>query len=187
MGCHTMDVHSSVGSVVFICGRKTVPSTMYSTPSLFKNYHLGTLSSYQTSSGISTSQNLILRRILRAGDMPLYLFPLIWKGLTLIEQKLWAKEHGTYVFKWRNKTRQHINAPTPVEMDEIYESNSFFWQFWVHKAPSNLSHNINDELALVNGTPLLNHSMAFEDESEFDCLLDWLEGPDAPPFGTKIE
>ena len=54
-----------------------------------------------------------------------------------------------------------------------------FWQFWVSGAPCNLSHNINCDLALVNGTPAIAHSLTFSDEHEHSQIMSIINGP--PP------
>lgn len=108
-------------------------------------------------------------------------------NITREKSRLWAVEHGTYVFKWRTKTTKHINQPPSSEMDSRREENSFFWQFWVPGAPANLKSNINGELALVNGSPVTTHSLTFADQEKHQFLLDHLNGHSAPPFGTEIE
>jgi len=73
-------------------------------------------------------------------------------------------------------------------MERITEDNAFFWQCWVGAAaPCNLSHNINGEVALVNGAPIRTHSLTFSDHSEHNRIRSLTEGKDALPFGTEIE
>ena len=52
---------------------------------------------------------------------------------------------------------------------------------------SYLSHNINPDLALVNGTPLRAHSITFSTLEELQRIQELLEGPNAPPYGSEIE
>ena len=72
-------------------------------------------------------------------------------------------------------------------MQAITDQNAFFWQFWVPGAPCNLSHNINCDLALVNGAPMTTHSLTFSDPNEFHRIQSLSSGPNALPFGTEIE
>jgi hypothetical protein len=51
-------------------------------------------------------------------------------------------------------------------MDKMMKDNAFFWQFFATGAPCNLSHNINSEMALVNGAPATLHSLSFSTPEE---------------------
>jgi len=110
-------------------------------------------------------------------------------NITRHKAKLWAIENKTYVFKWKNRTSNHVNKPSNLEDEDAdyYDDNSFFWQFWVPGAPSYLTHNINGGLALVNGAPVKTHSLTFTDEENYTAILEWLSSDNAPPFGTEIE
>jgi len=100
---------------------------------------------------------------------------------------LWAKQHGTYVLKWRCKITKHINRPMSTQFADALDENAFFWQFWVPGVPINLSANINCELALANGTPAVAHSLTFSDWKEHSRIFDLINGPNPPPPGTEIE
>ena len=108
-------------------------------------------------------------------------------NITRQKAQMWAKDHQTYVFKWRNITRHEVNRPDLHTMEKIREGNSFFWQFFVSGAPCNLSQGINGDLALVNGAPITAHSLTFSNANEFRRITELLKGPDAPPFGSEIE
>ena len=108
-------------------------------------------------------------------------------NITREKSRLWAVKNCTFVFKWKTVTSQHVNMPPPNEVDAIREENALFWQFWVSGAPANIRNNINPELALVNGSPVTAHSLTFVNQDEHRRLLDYLDGPLAPPYGTEIE
>ena len=42
---------------------------------------------------------------------------------------LWAKEHKTYVFKWKCRIGKEQNRPSECEMEQIMEKNAFFGNF----------------------------------------------------------
>ena len=108
-------------------------------------------------------------------------------NITREKCRIWAIEHNTHVYKWRCIDTAHVNRPTINDYESIVNSEAFFWQFWVPGAPAHLGHNVNPGLALVNGAPVTTHSLTFSDKSEFTKILDLLEGPNPPPFGSEIE
>jgi hypothetical protein len=108
-------------------------------------------------------------------------------NVTRMKCKLWAKKNKTYVFKWRSKTRKHINPADVEAMGHIRENNSFFWQYWVQDAPGFLSSTINGEMGLVNGSPVKMHSLTFQSQAEHTRIEQLLNGPNPPPFGSEIE
>ena len=101
--------------------------------------------------------------------------------------KLWAIHHKTHVFKWKTKLGKQVNRPPLDELPAIHEENAFFWQFFVAKAPCNLNHSINPDLALVNGAPLEAHSVTFASSEEQLCIHNLLQSSDCPSFGEEIE
>ena len=108
-------------------------------------------------------------------------------SIARMKAQLWARENNTYVFKWHTRTGKQVNRPSLDKFSDIQEHNAFFWQFFVAGAPSYLSHNINPDLALVNGTPLRAHSITFSTLEELQRIQELLEGPNAPPYGSEIE
>ena len=108
-------------------------------------------------------------------------------NITREKCRIWAIEHKTYVFKWRCKDTAHVNKPNINDYNRIVAKEAFFWQFWVPNAPAHLGHNVNPSLALVNGSPVLTHSLTFSDRKQFLQVMSILEGPDIPAFGTEIE
>ena len=108
-------------------------------------------------------------------------------NITRSKCQLWARERGTYVFKWKCSTSRHVNKPGLKDYQKAEEENSFFWQYWVEGAPANLSHNINGDVALVNGSPVTLHSLTFQDIAAYDKILAQLQGPHPPTVGSEIE
>lgn len=100
---------------------------------------------------------------------------------------LWARDHKTYVFRWKNKIRSEENPPNGPTRETTHQKNAFFWQLFVHKAPCNLNHNINGDLALVNGAPMTKHSLAITDPDQYSKIMNLTSGPNALPFGSEIE
>ena len=101
--------------------------------------------------------------------------------------QLWAQEHKTYVFKWKVRIGKEVNRPSLEDMEQIREDNAFFWQFFVKGAPYHLTQGVNNDLAMVNGSPLKGHSLTLADKEEHDRIVELLKGSDAPPFGSEIE
>jgi hypothetical protein len=108
-------------------------------------------------------------------------------NIARLKARLWAEENNTYVFKWRCKLKNQQNRPSSSAMNKITEDNAFFWQFWIAGAPANLSHNINGDLALVNGAPITLHSLTWDDEKEFIRIQELTKEDSALPFGSEIE
>jgi len=92
--------------------------------------------------------------------------------LNITRQKcsLWAKQHNTYVFKWKTNITKIINPASPTLMPDIEEHNAFFWQYFVERASGFLTETINGELALVNGAPITMHSLTFSSKQEHDII-----------------
>ena len=99
----------------------------------------------------------------------------------------WAKEHKTYVFRWRCETRKQQNRPPDTIMNPIINDNNFFWQYFVVGAPAFLSYNINGQLALVNGAPVSLHSVTFATIEEQNRIDQLISGEDAMEFGSVID
>ena len=104
-----------------------------------------------------------------------------------LKSALWAQEHKSYVFRWRSRVHEEKNRPPMDKLQPILEENAFFWQYFTPGAPAYLSQNINCDVALVNGSPITLHSLTFEDIHEYNRIMDIIEGPHPPPFGSEIE
>lgn len=100
--------------------------------------------------------------------------------------QMWAKEHKTYVFKWPVLERQHVNRPELSSMKDIRDQHAFFWQLFVPGADSCLNTNVNPDLSMVNGSPLVSHSLTFDDPKEYRQLVRHLETQDVP-HGSETE
>jgi hypothetical protein len=99
----------------------------------------------------------------------------------------WAKEHNTYVFRWRCQTRKQQNRPSDKTMSSIINDNNFFWQYFVVGAPAFLSYNINGQLALVNGAPVSLHSVTFATIEEQNRIDQLISGDNKLKFGSVID
>ena len=100
--------------------------------------------------------------------------------------RLWAEEHKTYVFKWRCKTKRFLNRPPSNILPDLMEDHAFFWQFFVPGADAYINTNINNNLALVNGTQIKMHSLTLQDNSTYKHILSQAQLQDLP-FGSEIE
>ncbi|MGL5936289.1 MAG: DUF1810 family protein, partial [Cetobacterium sp.] len=65
------------------------------------------------------------------------------------------------------------------------EENSFFWQLFVPKTKCYLNNKVNNNVALVNGAPLISHSLTFETPDAFDKIMQHIEENNIP-FGSEI-
>jgi hypothetical protein len=103
-------------------------------------------------------------------------------NITQHKSKLYAKDHNTYVFKWKVNVKSIENPPIESMMEHIEDDNSFFWQYFVAGAQIHLTDKINGELALVNGTPATLHSIeiTYEQQKEIEKKQEDL------PYGSEI-
>jgi hypothetical protein len=109
-------------------------------------------------------------------------------NLARIKAREWARDHNTHVYRWRTSYRLHLNRPPNNRMEDIIENNAFFWQFFVPGAPCHLLHNINPDLALVNGSPATLHSLSYDPLSHEPArIYNLTHGHDAKPYGEEIE
>ena len=94
--------------------------------------------------------------------------------LTIARYKaqMWAKEQKTYVFKWRSKDTKYVNKPNVNDLAKLQQTHAFFWQFFVPGAPAYLNNNVNPDIALVNGSPLITHSLTFEQKSHYHKIIE---------------
>ena len=108
-------------------------------------------------------------------------------NITRMKAQMFAKENSTYVLKWKCKLGKQQNTPPNQQMEQCMRKNAFFYQYWVPGAQCNLSYNVNGELALVNGAPMVTHSLSFSNQEAFNHILDVIEGENPPEFGSEIE
>ena len=152
---------------------------------------------------LSRGENILLSDILSYNPLSnkdITEHPEVWKYAPILvstnierlnicrfKAKMWATEHKSFVFRWKVKVRRQENRPPIQHRQTIIVKNAFFWQFWVAGAPSNLTYNVNGNMALVNGAPITTHSLSYSDRQEYDRILGLTQGPDALPFGSEIE
>ena len=87
--------------------------------------------------------------------------------------KLFAADHGSYVFRWRTKHDKWRNKPIlPEEQCQVLENDPCFWQLFVPGADVFLTQNLNTDLGLANGTPVQLHSMTFSSQHQVDLVTD---------------
>ncbi len=98
--------------------------------------------------------------------------------------KLWAIRHKTHVFKWKCVVRKERNPPSPHVTHAVQHKHAFFWQYFVKGAGAYLNCGINNDLALVNGTPVELHSLTFSEFEERQRIADKIA---MTPFGEEIE
>jgi len=98
-----------------------------------------------------------------------------------------AKEHKTYVFKWKCHLSAWKNRPPSEELHQAEEGEPFFWQYWVKGAQAYLTTNINTSLGLANGTPVVLHSLAYDNEQMIDEINSILyHGAREEEYGSEI-
>ena len=71
-------------------------------------------------------------------------------------------------------------------MSKAVEDNAFFWQYWVAGGPGYLLHNVNYNLALVNGSPINLHSVVLAKGQSLDKVIQDALAKGLP-FGSEIE
>jgi len=96
----------------------------------------------------------------------------------------------TYVLKWKSKDTKYVNKPNANDLAKLQQTHAFFWQFFVPGAPAYLNNNVNPDIALVNGSPLITHSLTFEQRSHYQKIIDHintmrLHGTPVP-YGSEI-
>ena len=96
-------------------------------------------------------------------------------GISRFKAQMWARENSTYVFRWPNRIRSHVNKPDVGSMEKLKEENAFFWQFFVPGVQAYLNNNVNPDVALVNGSPLITHSLTFETPDKYNKILKHIE------------
>ena len=109
-------------------------------------------------------------------------------NINRLKAHLWAKEHQTYVFKWRRTTKKLKNKPNNRQWERVIEEHAFFWDFFVpNGAPANLTKSLNPRIGLVNSAPLKTHSLTFSDSTEYNRIMNLFNSSDPPKFGDEIE
>ncbi|KAL7549323.1 hypothetical protein ACHAWF_017111 [Thalassiosira exigua] len=100
------------------------------------------------------------------------------------QAQLWAKHYRTHVIRWkRNVISWKGKPPTERQVSEA-EKETCFWEYFVPMATGYLTHNLNTERELANGTEICLHSLSFETEEEIDFLRQMQE---TTAFGGIID
>ena len=98
---------------------------------------------------------------------------------------LFARLHGTYVFKWRNPCKGWKNKPS--DTTDLYEQNPTLWQYFVPGSEAFLTKNINTRLGLVNGSPVVCHSVVLDPKGpDYERVLEATSGENRLPWGSEI-
>ena len=80
---------------------------------------------------------------------------------------LFAQHHHTYAFRWQTDVARWQNKPTlPNERDDLQNRDPSFWQHFVPGASGFLTTNLNTNLGLANGTPIILHSLTFASDEQ---------------------
>jgi len=112
------------------------------------------------------------------------------KSIARFKAQMWAKEHRTYVLKWRTKDSNYVNKPNANDLAKLQQTHAFFWQFFVPGATAYLNSNVNPEIALVNDLPLITHSLAYEKKNQYQKIIqhiDDMKRDGSPiPYGSEI-
>ena len=97
---------------------------------------------------------------------------------------LFASDTGSYLFRWHCDIKDWKNHPILMqERLDVQDADSCFWQYFVHDADAFLTANLNNNLALANGTPTRLHSLTF---STSDQLRDVQSQMATLPPGSVI-
>jgi hypothetical protein len=109
--------------------------------------------------------------------------------ITQRQSILYAKDHGTYVFKWKSNLKGWVNKPSAMELPEIQDQNALFWQYFVPGAKAYLDTNVNNDLGLVNGSAVKCHSLVFSNATQIEAIRSLILGSDGNeplPPGSEI-
>jgi hypothetical protein len=104
-------------------------------------------------------------------------------NITRLQSRRFAAKHQTYVFKWQCFEKKRINFPDASSVDQCREANAFYWQFFVPGAEAFLTANLNQSVALVNGSPVKCHSLVFTSKKQDDDVRQQMA---EKPFGSEI-
>ena len=85
---------------------------------------------------------------------------------------LWSHHFNTHVARWKKRIKYDKWSEIPLTGDEIMhaEKQACFYEYFVPDCPAYLTHNINLNTNLANGTLLTENSSAFNSLDEKNCL-----------------
>lgn len=86
--------------------------------------------------------------------------------LTQAQTIRFAAKHRSHVIRWPLEVRWWKGKPSGGEADKVRGEDPVFWQYFVPGAPGYITHNINVEKGLVNGTSVVCHSITPRDANQ---------------------
>ena len=110
---------------------------------------------------------------------------------------LWAHHFNTHVVRWKNRIKYNKWSGIPHTDEEIMcaEKQSCFYEYFVPNCPAYLTHNVNLNANLANGTLVREHSLAFNSLNEKNYLdhlikltpLGGIIDLETPPTAINVE
>ena len=95
-----------------------------------------------------------------------------WEELNAFIANLWAHHFNTHIVWQKKKIKYNKLSGTPNKDEEIIaEKQTCFYEYFVPNGPAYLTHNINLNANLANGTLVREHSLAFDSIDEKIFLM----------------
>ena len=109
-----------------------------------------------------------------------------WQELNAFIANLWAHHFNTHIVWWKKKIKYNKWSGMPNTDEQILyaEKQTCFYEYFVPNCPAYLTHNINLNANLANGTLVREHSLAFDSIDEKHLLDDFIR---LTPLGDIIE
>jgi len=81
---------------------------------------------------------------------------------------IWARHFRTHVIRWEKQTKCDKWKGQPNTEEEISEAKkeTYFYEYFVPMCPAYLTHNINPDANLADGTSIKENSLAFDSIKE---------------------
>ena len=98
--------------------------------------------------------------------------------INIVQRKaaLFAQDFDTHIIKWPSEAISWRNKPADVlRTAEITDSDPCFWEYFVPGAEAFLTHNVNNELGLANGTAVKLHSLTFADSQQLQYVTNLIK------------
>ena len=109
---------------------------------------------------------------------------------------LFAHHHSTCVFRWQTDVARWQNKPALTnEQHDLQDRDPSFWQQFVAGASGFLTTNLNTNLGLANGTPIVLHSLTFATDEQLQHVRSQIRSLppgstitlDEPPLSVNVE
>ena len=99
---------------------------------------------------------------------------------------LWARHFHTHVVRWKKKVKYDRWKGRPSTEEEMQEAEeqTCFYEYFVPRCPAYITHNINLDADLVNGTSAEEHSLGFDSAEEKTYLDNMIK---ITPIGGIID